>query len=112
MQGKRLCELLCGHLSAGGAPECATTCELLRPGSSAEAVTFIGNCGPKEISSWKDDRVQRRSVWKSLRVRCLKSTESLIGEGKHRTIIYVGDRGDVLGVERFGASAPGAIVVM
>jgi len=29
-------------------------------------------------------------------------------QGWHR---YVGDRGDVLGVERFGASAPGAVMM-
>ena len=87
LHGKRLCELLCGHLSVGGAPECASTCELLRPGSSAEAATFLGNYGPKEVATWKDDRVSRRSVWKSLRVRCLKPPPSLAGEGKHLTII-------------------------
>lgn len=86
-QGKTLCEVLCGHLAVGGAPECASTCELHRPGARTEAVTFRGTYGPKEIATWKDFKVQRRSVWKNLRVRCLKSSSSLIGEGKHLTII-------------------------
>jgi signal transduction histidine kinase len=85
--GRTLCEILCGHLAVGGASECASTCELLRPGSTAEAATFRGSYGPKEIASWKDFKVQRRSVWKNLRVRCLKSSSSLVGEGKHLTII-------------------------
>ena len=85
--GKTLCETLCGHLAVGGSHECATTCELLKPGSAAEAVTFRGSYGPKETATWKDFKVQRRSVWRNLRVRCLKSSSSLIGEGKHLTII-------------------------
>ena len=86
-RGKTLCGMLCGHLAVGGAHECATTCELLKAGSTAEAVTFRGSYGPKEIATWKDFTVQRRSVWKNLRVRCLKSSGALIGEGKHLTII-------------------------
>jgi PAS domain-containing protein len=87
LQGKRLCELLCGHLAAGEASECASACELLKPGSTTRASAFLGNYGPKEIATWKDDRVARRSVWRTLRVRCLKASSSLVGEGKHLTII-------------------------
>jgi transketolase len=36
------------------------------------------------------------------------AVEAGVSQGWHR---YVGDRGDVLGVERFGASAPGEIVM-
>jgi signal transduction histidine kinase len=86
-KGKPLCELLCRHLAVGGAPECASTCELLRPGSAVEAVTFRGAYGPKEIATWKDFKIQRRSVWKNLRVRCLKSSAELVGDGRRLTII-------------------------
>ncbi|HEX4047826.1 MAG TPA: PAS domain-containing sensor histidine kinase [Elusimicrobiota bacterium] len=85
--GKTLCELLCGHLAVDGASECASTCELQKPASAAGAVTFRGNYGPKEIATWKDFKVQRRSVWKNLRVRCLKSSSSLLGEGRHTAFI-------------------------
>jgi signal transduction histidine kinase len=85
--GRSLCGLLCGHLAVDGRTECASTCELLKPGSKAEAATFRGSCGPKEVATWKDFKVQRRSVWKNFRVRCLKSSGSLIGEGKHLAII-------------------------
>jgi signal transduction histidine kinase len=86
-QGRKLCEVLCGRLAVDGAPECATTCELLRPGSTAEAVTFRGNYGPREIATWNGSGVHRRAIWKNLRVRCLKASPSLIGEGKHLTLI-------------------------
>ena len=84
-RGRSVCEVLCGHLAVDGAPECASTCELLKPGSAAQTVTFRGNYGPKEIATWKDFEVHRRSVWKNLRVHCLKA--SLTGEGKHLTLI-------------------------
>ena len=84
--GKTICEVLCGHLAVAGAHECASTCELLKPGSMAESVTFRGNYG-KETATWKDFDVQRCSVSKDLRVRCLKASPSLIGEGKHLTLI-------------------------
>jgi transketolase len=42
----------------------------------------------------------------SLRARL--AVEAALPLGWHR---YVGDRGDVIGVERFGASAPGNIVM-
>ena len=84
---KRICELLCGHLSVDGEPECASTCELLRPGSAAEAVTFQGNYGPKEIATWRDFGVRRRRVYRNLRVRCLRAPASLVGRGRHLTLI-------------------------
>ena len=87
VQAKTLCEVLCSHLAAAGASECASTCELLKPRSPTRAVTFRGDYGPKEIATWRDFTVQRRSVWKNLRVRCLKASPSLIGEGKHLTLI-------------------------
>ena len=36
------------------------------------------------------------------------AVEAGVTQGWHR---YVGDRGDVIGVDRFGASAPGSIVM-
>ncbi|MFI5349134.1 MAG: ATP-binding protein [Elusimicrobiota bacterium] len=87
VKGKRLCEVLCGHLAQGGAPECASTCELLKPGSNADTVTFRGNFGPQETASWKDFAVHRRYTWKPLRVRCLKPPPSFGGEGRHLTLI-------------------------
>jgi transketolase len=42
----------------------------------------------------------------SVRVRL--AVEAGVAQGWHR---YVGDRGDVIGVDRFGASAPGAVVM-
>jgi signal transduction histidine kinase len=84
--GKTLCEVLCGHLAVNGAPECASTCELLKHGSSVEAVTFRGNYG-RETATWKDFDIQRRLVSKNLRVRCLKAPPSIVGEGKHLTLI-------------------------
>jgi transketolase len=41
-------------------------------------------------------------------VRARLAVEAALPQGWHR---YVGDRGDVLGVERFGASAPGNVVM-
>lgn len=85
--GTSLCSLLCGHLATGDSSECVSTCELLRPGSGAEAVTFRGAYGPKEVATWKDFKVQRRSIWKSLRVRCMKALPALTGKGRHLTVI-------------------------
>lgn len=85
--GTTLCSLLCGHLSTGSASECASGCELRRPGTDAEAVTFRGAYGPKEVATWKDFKVQRRSIWKSLRVRCMKASPALTGQGRHLTLI-------------------------
>lgn len=86
-RGTSLCALLCGHLAVVGSPECASTCALRRPASDAEAVTFRGAYGPKEIATWKDFKVQRRSIWKNLRVRCLKAMPALTGKGRHLTLI-------------------------
>lgn len=85
--GRTLCAVLCGHLAAAGESECASTCRLLRPGSEGEAVTFQGNYGPHEVATWTNFRIRRQSVWKHLRVRCMKASASLVGEGKHLTII-------------------------
>ena len=41
-------------------------------------------------------------------VRPRLAVEAAVSQGWHR---YVGDRGDVLGVDRFGASAPGSVVM-
>jgi transketolase len=41
-------------------------------------------------------------------VRARLAVEAALPQGWHR---YVGDKGDVLGVERFGASAPGNIIM-
>ncbi len=41
-------------------------------------------------------------------VRARLAVEAGVTQGWHR---YVGDRGDVIGVDRFGASAPGAVVM-
>ena len=41
-------------------------------------------------------------------VRRRLAVEAALPLGWHR---YVGDRGDVLGIERFGASAPGNVVM-
>jgi transketolase len=41
-------------------------------------------------------------------VRPRLAVEAALPQGWHR---YTGDRGDVLGVERFGASAPGNVVM-
>jgi transketolase len=41
-------------------------------------------------------------------IRARLSVEAGASQGWHR---YVGDRGDVLGVDRFGASAPGDVVM-
>ncbi len=86
-RGERLCELLCGHLAVGGARECASACELLKPGFSGKEVILRGSYGPKYIATWTDFNVKRRSVWKNLRVRCFKPFPPLAGEGKHLTII-------------------------
>ncbi|MFI5345531.1 MAG: ATP-binding protein [Elusimicrobiota bacterium] len=86
-RSKTLCQLLCGRLAVDGASECASTCELLKPGSSAASVTFRGSHGPKEVVTWKNFQVSRASVWKSLRVRCLKAPESAAGGGGRLTII-------------------------
>jgi transketolase len=41
-------------------------------------------------------------------IRARLAVEAGASQGWHR---YVGDRGDVLGVDRFGASAPGEVVL-
>ncbi len=87
MRGRTLCQLLCGRLAVDGAPECASTCELLKPGSPVSGVTFRGSLGPKEVARWSESGVRRDSIWRNLRVRCLKASPSLIGEGKHLTLI-------------------------
>lgn len=82
-----LCSLLCGHLATDSASECASGCELRRPDSGAEAVTFRGAYGPKEVATWKDFKVQRRSIWKNLCVRCMKAPPAPTGEERRLTII-------------------------
>jgi transketolase len=41
-------------------------------------------------------------------IRARLAVEAGVSQGWHR---YVGDQGDVIGVERFGASAPGNVVM-
>ena len=63
------------------------------------------------MPSWKLFEAQPRDYRESVLpppVAARLAVEAGVTQGWHR---YVGDRGDVLGVERFGASAPGQVVL-
>jgi len=63
------------------------------------------------LSSWEIFDAQPREYREAVlppRVGARLAVEAGVAQGWHR---YVGDRGDVLSVERFGASAPGAVVL-
>jgi transketolase len=63
------------------------------------------------MPSWELFNAQPRSYRDQVlvpSVRARLAVEAGASQGWHR---YVGDRGDVLGVDRFGASAPGDIVM-
>ena len=96
--GRPMCELLCGHLATGGRKECASDCALRRGDSGTQSVTFVGKRGPNEIYQWMDFRVQHRQVWKNLRVRCMKTAPSFLGEGRRLTLIE--DRSNEADFER------------
>jgi transketolase len=63
------------------------------------------------MPSWELFEAQSREYRDSVllpSVRTRLAVEAGVTQGWHR---YVGDRGDVIGVDRFGASAPGPIVM-
>lgn len=96
--GHPLCEFLCGHLSAGEQSECASACGLKRPSSDAQVVSFVGKYGPKDSIEWKDFHIQRRQAWKNIRVLCMKTPPTFLGEGRRLTLIE--DRSAESDIER------------
>jgi transketolase len=63
------------------------------------------------MPSWELFDAQSREYRESVlppSIRSRLAVEAALPQGWHR---YVGDGGDVLGIERFGASAPGALVM-
>lgn len=63
------------------------------------------------MPSWELFEAQSRAYRDTVlppSVRARLAVEAGVTQGWHR---YVGDRGDVIGVDRFGASAPGAVVM-
>jgi transketolase len=63
------------------------------------------------MASWELFEAQSQAYRDSVlppAVRARLAVEAGVSQGWHR---YVGDRGEVIGVERFGASAPGPIVM-
>ena len=63
------------------------------------------------MPSWELYDLQPREYRESvlpLSIRPRLAVEAALPQGWHR---YVGDRGDVIGIERFGASAPGNVVM-
>ncbi|MFI5362112.1 MAG: sensor histidine kinase [Elusimicrobiota bacterium] len=62
-QGRSLCRLLCGRMSAPGGGDCSARCALRDPACADKAVTF-------------DGRFERNSFSRDLRVRCLKTVSS------------------------------------
>lgn len=85
--GRTLCDILCGHLSAQSVQKCASNCALRRQAPEVDAVTFSGGYGLKDSFEWADFQIQRRSLTKNLRVRCLRTAPSFSGEGRRLTII-------------------------
>jgi transketolase len=63
------------------------------------------------MPSWELFDVQPRDYRESVlpsSVRSRLAVEAALPQGWHR---YVGDNGDIIGIERFGASAPGSVVM-
>ncbi len=83
------CDMICGHLSAEGKPECASTCPLRDPAEPQKSVTFHGRHEPPPVYSWRELDVQKVARSRALRVRCLRleGTNPLGKEGLHLTLI-------------------------
>ena len=63
------------------------------------------------MPSWELYDLQTREYRESVlppSIRSRLAVEAALPQGWHR---YVGDGGDVIGIERFGASAPGNVVM-
>jgi transketolase len=63
------------------------------------------------MPSWELYDLQTREYRESVlspSIRPRLAVEAALPQGWHR---YVGDSGDVIGIERFGASAPGNVVM-
>ena len=63
------------------------------------------------MPSWELFNLQPREYRESVlpsAIRPRLAVEAALPQGWHR---YVGDNGDIIGIERFGASAPGNVVM-